>query len=561
LNYKNHTYFILNIKNFHKLIKIFESDQIYENDSCVLQCFEIIKINNELEESKLKEINERYAKRILDLQKEKSFPIDFVQINEYKYPKDFVIIEDFYLDFLSDDIRNKYKYEMILGNNLLFIKDNKDNRIVYIYSADKDKFSIEAIFIFEQETNLKNEIESEFKKVKNISEYYNKKNLNLSIINDHQRVFNKYEYYIGDIIIIQNKNNIIDENNIIDINNNNNDSKINNIDISDNNKNINQENNNKIEVKHADDPQILFHKYIEALFICIFKIENLRQNFPKKNNDINSITNIIYNFMKNKEINFYDINKIENKIKEFYIDISELNFEKLFNFILDKLHEELNNKKVISIEMPKEDFDKKILYENFKKYYFEQNDSIILKTFFGVKEINIFYNCCQLIKNSFEICKYLSFENINQKKDIQSLIDEWENTIIKGNKYCDMCLIDTDIRIKNKIYNYPEILVIIINNNKNIVKINIKIKLNKRNEYQLINFISGTNNENNHFNIIYKEQNDWRVYQNNSMNKNNIVNDLNSHIPIAIFYEKIKSMTDKKSDASYVTDIFDYSSV
>jgi len=368
LNYKNHTYFILNIKNFHKLIKIFESDQIYENDSCVLQCFEIIKINNELEESKLKEINERYAKRILDLQKEKSFPIDFVQINEYKYPKDFVIIEDFYLDFLSDDIRNKYKYEMILGNNLLFIKDNKDNRIVYIYSADKDKFSIEAIFIFEQETNLKNEIESEFKKVKNISEYYNKKNLNLSIINDHQRVFNKYEYYIGDIIIIQNKNNIIDENNIIDISNNNNDSKINNIDISDNNKNINQENNNKIEVKHADDPQILFHKYIEALFICIFKIENLRQNFPKKNNDINSITNIIYNFMKNKEINFYDINKIENKIKEFYIDISELNFEKLFNFILDKLHEELNNKKVISIEMPKEDFDKKILYENFKKY-------------------------------------------------------------------------------------------------------------------------------------------------------------------------------------------------
>ena len=118
-----------------------------------------------------------------------------------------------------------------------------------------------------------------------------------------------------------------------------------------------------------------------------------------------------------------------------------------------------------------------------------------------------------------------------------------------------------DIRIKNKIYDYPEILVIIINNNKNIVKINIKIKLNKRNEYQLINFISGTNNENNHFNIIYKEQNDWRVYQNNSMNKNNIVNDLNSHIPIAIFYEKIKSMTDKKSDASYVTDIFDYSSV
>jgi len=557
LNYTNHIYLTLSKKNFHKLIKIFESNQIYENDSCVLQFSQIIKINNELEERKLKEINERYEKRILGLKEEKSFPVDFVQIDEYNYPKDFIIIEDFYLDFLSDDIRNKYKYEMILGNNLLFIKDNKDNKIVYIYSADKDKYSIEAIFIFEQETNLKNEIETEFKKVKNISEYYNNKNLNLSIINDRQRVFDIYEHFIGDIIIIQNQNNIIDENNVIDKNNNNNDPEKNNNSIHDKNKKIDEENNNKIEVKYADDPQLLFHKYVEALLICLFNIENLRTNFPNKNNDINSIANIIYNFMKNKEINMDDINKIENKIKEFNINISELNFEKLLNFILDKLHEELNNKKIISQEKPKDDNDEKISYDNFQKYYFEQNDSIIQKIFFGVKEINILYNCCQLTKYSFEICKYLSFENANQKKDIQSLIDEWENSSIKDNKYCDMCLIDTDTIIQKKMYDYPEILIIIINNNKNIVKIDLKIKLNKRNEYQLINFISEAKNESSNFNIIYKENNDLKIYQNNNMNKNNIVNDLNSYIPYAIFYGKIKrSMTDKKSNLSYVTDVF-----
>ena len=549
-NYKNQTYFILNKKYFHKLIKIFESDDIYENDNLILE-FKGITDPSKQEQTKLMEINEKYTKRILDLQKEKSFPVEFVEIDEYKYPKDFIIIEDFYLEFLSNDIRNKYKYEMILGNNLLFIKDNVNNKIVYIFSADEDKFSIEAIFIFELEKNLKNKIESEFKKVENISQYYKNKNFNTSI-EEPQRVFDEYGNYIADILIIKSQNNI--EKN--DKSNNSIDSKKNNNDISDNNNKIAEENSNKIEDKHID-PQLLFYKYVEALFICIFKIENLRQNFPKKNNDMNSLANIIYNYMKNKEINLDDIKKIESKIKELNKDISDLNFENLLNFILDKLHEELNNKKIVSKENPKDDNDEKISYDNFKKYYFEQNDSLIQKTFFGVKEANILYNCCQLTKYSFEICKYLSFENANQKNDIQSLVDEWENTFIQGNKYCDMCLIDTDTRIQYKIYGYPEILIIIINNNKNIVKIDIKIKLNKKYEYQLINFISDTKNENNDFNVIYKEENDWRVYQNNNMNKNNIVNDLSKYIPYVIFYGKInKSMTDKISNKSYVTDVF-----
>ena len=548
------SYFILNKKYFNKLIKIFESDSLYENEELELEFSQVNNPNHSQQEG-LKEINERYTKRILELQKEKSFPVELIPIDKYKYPKDFIFMEDFFFEFLNDDIKKKYKYEMILGNNLLFIRDNVNNKIVYVYSVDEDKFSIEVIFIFENETNLKKEIESEFKKVENISQYYKNKNFNLSIIEEPQRVFDEYDNYIGDIIIIKRQKNI-DENNLVDKSNNNNDSKQNNNDISHNNKNSVEENKNKIEAKQAD-PQLLFHKYVEALFICIFKIENLRQNFPKKNNDMNSIANIIYNFMKNKEINLDDIKKIENKIKELQKDILEFNFEKLLNFILDKLHEELNNKKIINKEKPKDDNDEKISYDNFKKYYFEQNDSIIQKTFFGVKEANILYNCCQLTKYSFEICKYLSFENANQKNDIQSLVDEWENTPTQGNKYCDMCLIDTDTSIQNKIYDYPEILIIIINNNKNIVKIDIKIKLNTKYEYQLINFISDTKNENNDFNVIYKEENDWRVYQNNNMNNNNIVNDLSNHIPYVIFYGKInKSTTDKIDNKSYVTDVF-----
>ena len=563
LNYKNSTsYLILNKKYFHKLIKIFESDEIYENEEYELQANEITDPKKKEDNSKLKEINESYSKRILDFQNEKLFQVEFGQIGEYKYPNNFIFMEDYYLDFLSNDIKNKYKYKIILGNNLLFIKDkekekdkdnnNNNNIIVYVFSAEEDKYSIEAIFIFKDEENLKKIIESQLKNVENMSQYYKNKNFNANI-NGTQNVFDENGINIGDILIIQKQNNI-DVNNIDDKNNNRNDSKKNNNNISD--AKFADENNNKIEVKHSD-PQLLFHKFVEALFICIFKIENLRQNFPKKNNDVDGIINIIYNFMKNKEINLDDIKKIENKIKELQKDILEFNFDRLINFILDKLHEELNNKKIINIEKPKDDNDEKISYDNFKKFYFEQNDSIIQKTFFGVKETNILYNCCQLTKYSFEICKYLSFENANQKNDIQSLVDEWENTPTQGNKYCDMCLIDTDTRIQNKIYDYPEILIIIINNNKNIVKIDIKIKLNTKYEYQLINFISDTKNENNDFNVIYKEENDWGIYQNNNMNNNNIVNDLSNHIPYVIFYGKInKSTTDKISNKSYVTDVF-----
>ena len=98
---------------------------------------------------------------------------------------------------------------------------------------------------------------------------------------------------------------------------------------------------------------------------------------------------------------------------------------------------------------------------------------------------------------------------------------------------------------------------IIINNNKNIIKIDNKINLNKKYEYQLINFISDTKNENNDFNVIYKEGNDWTVYQNNNLNKDNNKIDLNDHIPCVIFYGKTnKSKTDKISNKSYITDVF-----
>ena len=90
--------------------------------------------------------------------------------------------------------------------------------------------------------------------------------------------------------------------------------------------------------------------------------------------------------------------------------LKDINFEKLIDFILNKLHEELNNKQNINNETLKEDYDEQLIYKNFENNFLVQNDSIIQKVFFGVKEISTLYNCCGLTKYSFDIIKYICFD-------------------------------------------------------------------------------------------------------------------------------------------------------
>ena len=276
--------------------------------------------------------------------------------------------------------------------------------------------------------------------------------------------------------------------------------------------------------------------------------------------------------MKTNEINIIYFNEIENKINEINKDIlKDLNFEKLINFILNKLHEELNNKKNVNKESqkePKEDCDKQLSYNNFSKYYFDQNDSIIQNLFFGVKEITIYYKCCGLRKYGYEIIKYISFDfnnfnNINQVKTLQNLIFEWENTSHSDTKFCNMCYTQSEVLIQNILFNNPEILIIIINKEKNKNKNQegvLKTKINeiekiktKNYEYNLICCILDNYNKNGNtnFNILYKSKNNWSIINKDNLSRENENDLVNIPIfPLVLFYGRgnnIISTNDKET--------------
>ena len=282
--------------------------------------------------------------------------------------------------------------------------------------------------------------------------------------------------------------------------------------------------------------------YIKTLFLSFHRIEKLRLNFPNRKNNIINLTNVIYNFMKNDEINLNSIYEIEKKIREMNINFFiELNFEKLIDFILNKLHEELNKKNNLNISCPKEEYEEKLIYRNFRKYYFEQNESFIQNIFFGTKEISTLYKCCSLKKYNFDLIKYICFDlsKIDKNKSLQNLIFEWEEPILE-NKFCKMYMMNSDSYVQNKLWDGPEILIIIIKNNKKILHMDKNIKT-KKYEYNFLCgiFESPQGYNKNIFNVIYTNGNKMFAFENERDSKE-IGNEFGSLsiYPHVLFYQR-----------------------
>ena len=310
--------------------------------------------------------------------------------------------------------------------------------------------------------------------------------------------------------------------------------------------------------------------YIKALLVSFYEIANLKQYFIDD-----------YSYFKTKNCHIsYDICKfLQNYAQQNYSNcekcISNLetlinqndknvlkngNFITLIHFFLNKCHEELNTKQKTNKNAPKEDYDEKISYYNFKKYYFEQNESAIQKYFYGIQEKIELYKCCNLKTYSFEILKYLFFKldkYENEKLiDLQTLIYNMENIPLKHQKYCSMCCIQSDTLLLPKLYDNPEILVIVLYNiKKKPVNFNTIIKT-KKNEYKLLCCITESENEIK-FNIIFNLNNIWHVIKNNDYTEEKeIGGEIGSlmQYPCVLFYEKGNKLKDNnKNDISSIS--------
>ena len=260
-------------------------------------------------------------------------------------------------------------------------------------------------------------------------------------------------------------------------------------------------------------------KYIIPLFLAFAKIEKLKiisdasfkQIKIEENNVINLIRKFMIFYLKNDYLN------AKNVIKEFenlYND-ENTNFKKLVDFISKESKQQFHNNKSSKASINQNEIQKLI----FMIYEKEE-------TCFNCNVFNKQYIC-----NSM----YLYTQN-NQCKNLQSLISEWENA---EKETCPKCSIKYSSTIK--IIYWPEILIVIMNDNNEIKDIDdLEIQKYKQ-EYKLICFIE--HSENNNFNVFYKEQNKWYMIKtddDDNFTSKEVENEIKSLIkyPNVLFYEK-----------------------
>ena len=266
-----------------------------------------------------------------------------------------------------------------------------------------------------------------------------------------------------------------------------------------------------------------FSNFIRPLFLFFLKIKKLKEGiienkFSQKNNLANLLNKLIIKH-SNKETTSNIMNDIENKIKEL---IKEKNFPKEINFIniidlvFDTLDEELNEDKNKKEEFNCEDYDQFLVYRKFKKFF--EKESIIQNMFYIELETIRYYDCCKLQKYSFNMHKYIFCDILNKEKEI-NLYDiifyslNHEKTV---SHFCQMCNIQNkNTKEKNIIFNYPEMLIIILkNNNNSIIKFESKIKLNEY-EYNIHACITKLNEEEENYDLLFFNNSKWIIFKEN----------------------------------------------
>ena len=254
--------------------------------------------------------------------------------------------------------------------------------------------------------------------------------------------------------------------------------------------------------------------YMNATLQCLSNTKDLNNYFLKKykynkNAENKRLSNEFYNVMKNLW------NKKRKGTayapKEFKETISQMNslFEgvqandskDLINFLLEQMHEELNNKSKnnnndtdfsLTVNMQLDPYK---LYEYFLQNYQKNFNSIISDSFYGFTQTEIICQNCQKVKYNYDIFSFIEFplEQVNiffrktlpqinyqlQQPDINiyecfSFHQKGELMTKENAMYCDICNVTCDSYYISKIYKPSKYLILILNRGKgNIYQCNV----------------------------------------------------------------------------------------
>jgi len=265
--------------------------------------------------------------------------------------------------------------------------------------------------------------------------------------------------------------------------------------------------------------------YMNASLQCLSNTKELTEfflnNYKDKNKKKHIITYEYYELIKNlwneknnnKPYSPYSFKDVLSQENELFAGIQANDSKDLINFLIERLHQELN---VIKENNNNENFYQvNQLNENealqfFLKDFTSNFNSIISKLFYGILETKSQCKGCNMIKFNFQLYSFLEFplQHINQyfynngkrplftqdgKNPDVDLYECFEYNrkidLMNGENqmYCNICNKLCDATYTNFIYSGPNYLIINLNRGKGAV---YECKVNFPEQLNLFNYVS-----------------------------------------------------------------------
>ena len=216
IDYEN--YYLLNKDWFNKIIKIYEPENIYSNDKDIINSIKKVTNVNKTK-IKISEFNER-IKIIGDENKFKTVDgsISFSEKEELKYPTNFVLIKENILNDLLKELKisnishKKYLYPVKFGENLIFIKNNKQEsgETIYVCFLNENVLQVGMILIYKEKKYFNKEIRKFISNKGGLEYYYQERKLKVNINNIPQKIIDREDDNIGFLINIINLEDFIE---------------------------------------------------------------------------------------------------------------------------------------------------------------------------------------------------------------------------------------------------------------------------------------------------------------------------------------------------------------
>ena len=191
-------YYLLNKDWYNKLLKLYENDSRYNDRDYIVDSMEkvsnIKKLSFEAETEKYLNFIERQK----EIGEENSFKVTF---NDY--PKNFVIIKENILNELLRTIKisnekfQKHLFEVLLGENNLFIKDNTRKENIYACYLNENNFYVYAILEYYENDYFLDEVKKYISNRGGLEYYYHVRNIKLS--KKEQYIFDKENKKVGNL--------------------------------------------------------------------------------------------------------------------------------------------------------------------------------------------------------------------------------------------------------------------------------------------------------------------------------------------------------------------------